>query len=106
MDRLWRDRHRSRVARARRGAVRRDRLGAAGGAARGGTAAAARRRRAGGRAVAAVAADVAAVARGRAAALRYDLRMNAPVAPSAVIADDERLMREQMRARLAEVWPE
>src|SRR5206468_10073942 len=24
----------------------------------------------------------------------------------AVIADDERLMREQMRARLAEVWPE
>ncbi len=28
----------------------------------------------------------------------------APV--SAVIADDERLMREQLRARLAEVWPE
>ena len=26
--------------------------------------------------------------------------------PRAVIADDERLMREQMRARLAEVWPE
>ena len=25
---------------------------------------------------------------------------------SAVIADDERLMREQLRARLAEVWPE
>jgi DNA-binding LytR/AlgR family response regulator len=25
---------------------------------------------------------------------------------SAVLADDERLMREQMRARLAEVWPE
>ena len=24
----------------------------------------------------------------------------------AVIADDERLMREQLRARLAEVWPE
>ena len=23
-----------------------------------------------------------------------------------VIADDERLMREQLRARLAEVWPE
>ncbi|MEN9543650.1 MAG: hypothetical protein RLZZ598_483, partial [Pseudomonadota bacterium] len=23
----------------------------------------------------------------------------------AVIADDERLMREQLRARLAEVWP-
>jgi DNA-binding LytR/AlgR family response regulator len=30
--------------------------------------------------------------------------MNA--APRAVIADDERLMREQMRARLTEVWPE
>ncbi|MCE2971764.1 MAG: LytTR family DNA-binding domain-containing protein [Burkholderiales bacterium] len=27
-------------------------------------------------------------------------------APRAVIADDERLMREQLRARLAEVWPE
>ena len=26
--------------------------------------------------------------------------------PTAVIADDERLLREQMRARLAEVWPE
>jgi DNA-binding LytR/AlgR family response regulator len=26
-------------------------------------------------------------------------------APRAVIADDERLMREQLRARLAEVWP-
>ncbi len=26
--------------------------------------------------------------------------------PTAVIADDERLMREQLRARLAEVWPE
>ncbi len=26
--------------------------------------------------------------------------------PSALIADDERLMREQLRARLAEVWPE
>lgn len=26
--------------------------------------------------------------------------------PRAVLADDERLMREQMRARLAEVWPE
>ncbi|HSB98930.1 MAG TPA: LytTR family DNA-binding domain-containing protein [Burkholderiaceae bacterium] len=32
--------------------------------------------------------------------------MNAPSAPRAVIADDERLMREQMRARLAEVWPD
>ena len=32
--------------------------------------------------------------------------MNAPNAPRAVIADDERLMREQLRARLAEVWPE
>lgn len=26
--------------------------------------------------------------------------------PTAVIADDERLMREQLRARLSEVWPE
>ena len=32
--------------------------------------------------------------------------MNAPTAPRAVIADDERLMRDQLRARLAEVWPE
>ncbi|MCZ8110837.1 MAG: LytR/AlgR family response regulator transcription factor [Betaproteobacteria bacterium] len=31
--------------------------------------------------------------------------MNSP-APRAVIADDERLMREQLRARLAEAWPE
>jgi hypothetical protein len=31
--------------------------------------------------------------------------MNNP-APRAVIADDERLMREQLRARLAEAWPE
>jgi DNA-binding LytR/AlgR family response regulator len=29
-----------------------------------------------------------------------------PSAVRAVIADDERLMREQLRARLAEVWPE
>ncbi len=28
------------------------------------------------------------------------------MAPTAVLADDERLMREQLRARLAEVWPE
>ena len=34
-----------------------------------------------------------------------DLRMN-PSAPRAVLADDERLMREQLRARLMEVWPE
>jgi DNA-binding LytR/AlgR family response regulator len=27
-------------------------------------------------------------------------------APSAIVADDERLMREQLRARLAEAWPE
>ncbi len=27
-------------------------------------------------------------------------------APRAVLADDERLMREQLRARLAEAWPE
>ena len=31
---------------------------------------------------------------------------SAPNAPRAVLADDERLMREQLRARLAEVWPE
>jgi len=31
--------------------------------------------------------------------------MNTPTALRAVIADDERLMREQLRARLAEVWP-
>jgi DNA-binding LytR/AlgR family response regulator len=30
----------------------------------------------------------------------------AGAAPRAVLADDERLMREQLRARLAEVWPE
>jgi len=30
----------------------------------------------------------------------------APAPVRAVIADDERLMREQLRARLAEVWPE
>ena len=29
-----------------------------------------------------------------------------PPAPRALIADDERLLREQLRARLAEVWPE
>ncbi len=28
-----------------------------------------------------------------------------PSSPTAVIADDERLLREQLRARLAEVWP-
>ena len=34
--------------------------------------------------------------------------MNTPelAPPTAVLADDERLMREQLRARLAEVWPE
>lgn len=32
--------------------------------------------------------------------------MNAPAAPTALIADDERLMREQLRARLAQAWPE
>ena len=31
--------------------------------------------------------------------------MNLPIT-TAVLADDERLMREQLRARLAEVWPE
>ena len=32
--------------------------------------------------------------------------MNSTAAPRALIADDERLLREQLRARLAEVWPE
>ncbi len=31
---------------------------------------------------------------------------NNPMSPRAVLADDERLMREQLRARLLEVWPE
>ncbi|MBN8489226.1 MAG: response regulator transcription factor [Burkholderiales bacterium] len=31
--------------------------------------------------------------------------MNTPQAPKAVLADDERLMRDQLRARLAEAWP-
>ena len=31
---------------------------------------------------------------------------SSPPAPRALIADDERLLREQLRARLAEVWPE
>ena len=38
----------------------------------------------------------------------YDPHMNTANTPTpvrAVIADDERLMREQLRARLAEVWP-
>ena len=29
-----------------------------------------------------------------------------PTAPTAIIADDERLMRDQLRLRLSEVWPE
>ena len=29
-----------------------------------------------------------------------------PTTIRAILADDERLMREQLRARLAEVWPE
>ena len=32
--------------------------------------------------------------------------MNHATRPRAVLADDERLMREQLRARLAETWPE
>ena len=32
--------------------------------------------------------------------------LDATRAPRALIADDERLLREQLRARLAEVWPE
>ncbi len=34
------------------------------------------------------------------------LSVDSSAAPRAVLADDERLMREQLRARLAEVWPE
>jgi DNA-binding LytR/AlgR family response regulator len=34
------------------------------------------------------------------------LTATAPGRPRAVLADDERLMREQLRARLTEVWPE
>jgi DNA-binding LytR/AlgR family response regulator len=34
------------------------------------------------------------------------MNMASPPAPRAVLADDERLMREQLRARLLEVWPE
>ncbi|MBZ8141698.1 DNA-binding response regulator [Rubrivivax gelatinosus] len=34
------------------------------------------------------------------------MNTHAPTPVRAVIADDERLMREQLRARLAEVWPE
>ncbi len=29
-----------------------------------------------------------------------------PTAPTAIIADDERLMRDQLRLRLSEAWPE
>jgi DNA-binding LytR/AlgR family response regulator len=35
-----------------------------------------------------------------------DSSVSSASAPRAVLADDERLMREQLRARLAEVWPE
>src|SRR6202012_3559625 len=42
--------------------------------------------------------------------LGYDGRMSTSNTPDAavrgVIADDERLMRDQLKARLAEVWPE
>ncbi|MCW5636672.1 MAG: response regulator transcription factor [Rubrivivax sp.] len=34
------------------------------------------------------------------------MTLQAEAAPRAVLADDERLMREQLRARLAEAWPE
>ena len=34
------------------------------------------------------------------------MSMSSTPAPRAVIADDERLMREQLRTRLAEAWPE
>ena len=55
------------------------------------------------------AARLGLVAGAQATAGRYDDRMNSSnnaAAARAVLADDERLMREQMRARLAEVWPE
>ncbi len=43
----------------------------------------------------------------REARCTYDIAMNTEaLAPTAVLADDERLMRDQLRARLAEVWPE
>jgi DNA-binding LytR/AlgR family response regulator len=45
------------------------------------------------------------VAREQGAAFRYDGWMKVDMA-RCVIADDERLMREQLRARLGEVWPE
>jgi len=50
----------------------------------------------------------AATAETEARRQRYDETMNATEqsGPAAVLADDERLMREQLRARLAEVWPE
>ena len=34
------------------------------------------------------------------------LAAEVPTAARAIVADDERLMREQLRARLAEVWPQ
>ncbi len=37
---------------------------------------------------------------------RYDRGMNTRTVTRALIADDERLLRDQLRARLAEVWPE
>jgi DNA-binding LytR/AlgR family response regulator len=40
------------------------------------------------------------------AGFHYDRGMNPDTPVRCVIADDERLMREQLRARLAEVWPE
>jgi DNA-binding LytR/AlgR family response regulator len=46
------------------------------------------------------------VARAAPGADNAGMTSNAAVPPRAVLADDERLMREQMRARLAEVWPE
>ena len=35
-----------------------------------------------------------------------NMHVQKAAAPRAVLADDERLMRDQLRARLAEVWPE
>src|SRR6202008_3514545 len=48
-----------------------------------------------------------AAARREHAACRYDGGMSTDAKPTrALIADDERLLRDQLRARLAEVWPE
>jgi DNA-binding LytR/AlgR family response regulator len=49
---------------------------------------------------------VATFAPGRRSPERDDNEVMTSTPPRAVLADDERLMREQLRARLAEAWPE